>query len=121
MLEKSSTVLPALVNPTNLEQKPIECIRVDGGGDEGPSHIEVQFWWTLRHLKKSTCVTMTTAWNSGASYLNRVELMNGCISLAHSNLFIPSNLSGTCFGENGKVRRPSQAEGKYGHCYRSVH
>ena len=51
MLEKSSTVLPALVNPTNLEQKPIECIRVDGGGDEGPSHIEVQFWWTLRHLK----------------------------------------------------------------------
>ena len=74
-----------------------------GGGDEGPSHIEVQFWWTLSHLKKTTYVTMITARNSGASYLNRVELMNGCISLAHSNLFILSNLNGTCFGEDGKV------------------
>ena len=75
---------------------------MDGGGDEGP-HIEVQYWWTFHHLKKPTYVTMITARNSGASYLNWVELMNGCLLLAHSNLFIPSNLNGTCFSEDGKV------------------
>ena len=31
-----------------------------------------------------------------AIYLNRVELQNGCLSLAHANLFIPSTLNGSC-------------------------
>lgn len=35
---------------------------------------------------------------------NRVELQNGCLSLAHSNLFIPSNLNGSCFDpETGQL------------------
>ena len=37
-------------------------------------------------------------------HLNRVELQNGCLSLAHANLFIPSNLHGSCFDPStGKV------------------
>ena len=32
---------------------------------------------------------------SGSSYLNRVELQNGCLALGHANLFIPSTLSGS--------------------------
>lgn len=72
--------------------------------DEGPSHIEVQFWWTKRHLEVPTHTTLVTARNSGASYLNRVELQNGCLSVAHANLFIPSNLNGSCFDPStGKI------------------
>ena len=42
--------------------------------------------------------------NSGASYLNRVELQNGCQALAHANLFVPSTLGGSCLDSNtGKV------------------
>ena len=37
--------------------------------------------------------------NSGASFQNRVELQNGCLALAHSNLFIPSMLHRFCTGE----------------------
>ena len=33
---------------------------------------------------------------SGNSYLNCVELQNGCQALAHANLFIPSTLNGSC-------------------------
>ena len=42
--------------------------------------------------------------SSGASYLNRVELLNRCLSLAHSNLFIPSDPNGSCFDpETGQL------------------
>ena len=34
--------------------------------------------------------------SSGSSYKNRVELQNGCLALAHANLFIPSTLNGSC-------------------------
>ena len=64
---------------------------------KGLSYLEVQFWWTLRHFQKPTFVTLVRACNSGASFLNRVELQNRCLSLAHSNLFIPSNLNWSCF------------------------
>lgn len=30
----------------------LKCIRVDEASDEGPSHQEVQYWWTVRHLSK---------------------------------------------------------------------
>ena len=33
--------------------------------------------------------------HSGGSYLTRVEMQNGCFALAHSNLFIPSTLTGS--------------------------
>ena len=96
MLEKTA-VRPAFLNPTTNHPKVIECIRVDGATDEGPSHLEVQFWWTLHHLKRPTFAILVTARCSGSSYLNQVELQNGCLALAHSNLFIPSNLNGSCF------------------------
>jgi len=108
MLESCDVVKPLFLNPTTNEPNPIECIRVDGGSDEGsdegPGHIEVQFWWTLRHIEKPTSATLVSSRNSGASYLNHVELLNGCLALGHSNMFIPSNLEGTCFDpQTGKV------------------
>ena len=36
----------------SLKNKPIDCIRVDGAVDEGPSHAEVQFMCTERHLEQ---------------------------------------------------------------------
>ena len=44
------------------------CVRVDGASNEGPSHEEVQFWWTLEYIESERVVT---ARSSGASYLNR--------------------------------------------------
>ena len=69
--------------------KEIECIRVDGATDEGPSHAEVQFMWCERHVSKKTKMTLITTRCSGDSYLNRVELQNGCLCRGHS---IPTHL-----------------------------
>ena len=96
-LASAPELKPAFLNPHTGKPKSIACIRVDGAGDEGPGHLEVQYWWTLHHLKTPTQATLVTARNSGSSYLNRVELHNGCLSLAHSNLFIPSTLNGSCY------------------------
>ena len=104
MLQKMNELQPAFVNADSNTKKRIECIRVDGAADEGPSHVEVQFWWCKRHLEYPTHVTFVIARNSGASYMNRVELQNGCLALAHANLFIPSNLNGSCFDpDSGKL------------------
>ena len=104
MLETTPEIQPAFVNSLTGERKLIECIRVDGAGDEGPLHEEVQFLWTSRHLDKGYIATLVTTRSSGSSYLNRVELQNGCLSQAHSNLFIPSTLGGLCFSTvTGKV------------------
>ena len=35
---------PVFTNSVSQSSKPIECVRVDGAGDERPSHLEVQFW-----------------------------------------------------------------------------
>lgn len=43
MLESSDELRPAFYNPKTEKRKRIECVRVDGAGDEGPSHLEVQF------------------------------------------------------------------------------
>lgn len=83
--------------------KEIECVRVDGGADEGPVHHEVQFLWTERHVSRPTKITMVTTRCSGDSYLNRVELQNGCLSKGHSNTFIPSTLCGSPFSEDGGI------------------
>lgn len=83
--------------------KEIECVRVDGGADEGPVHHEVQFSWTVRHVARPTKITMVTKRCSGDSYLNRVELQNGCLSKGHSNTFIPSTLCGSPFSESGGI------------------
>lgn len=100
MLEARPELHTAFLNPTTGASKAIECIRVDGAGDEGPSHLEVQYLWTARHLEKGSLATLVSTRCSGCSYLNRVELQNGCLALAHSNLFIPSTLNGSCLDVN---------------------
>ena len=40
---------------------------------------------------------MVTTRCSGSSYLNRVELQDGCLSLGHANTFIPSTIAGSNF------------------------
>ena len=104
MLSTISELQPAFLNPHTNEPKLIECIRVDGAGDEGPAHEEVMFWWTVRHLENGNLVTLLSSRSSGLSYLNRVELQNGCLAQGHSNIFIPSTLNGACFNEEtGKI------------------
>lgn len=94
-LQNSPDLQPWMAN------RPIDCIRVDGASDEGPSHVEVQFHWAERHVKHAKVATLVTSRHSGGSYLNRVELMNGGLSQAHANLFIPSTLSGSNYGRGG--------------------
>ena len=91
LIEENKDVKPAFLNPTTGNRKGIECIRVDNAGDEGP----VQYWWTKRHLVKATKAILVSTRSSGSSFKNRVELQNGCLALAHANLFIPSTLNGT--------------------------
>ena len=100
----------ALINPITNQKKRIECIRVDGAADEGPSHLEVQYLWTKRHLEEGNLATLLTARASGSSYLNRVELQNGCLALAHSNLFIPSSLKGSCYDSSGEFSQAKLVE-----------
>ena len=79
-----------------LSNKPIDCIRVDGSTDEGPGHDEVQFLVTEGHLELGKVCSLVTARCSG-SYLNCVELQNGCLAMAHSNIYIPSTIHGSNF------------------------
>ena len=81
----------------HIAQKKIDCIRVDGASDENPGHYEVQFLWTERHLEQKKVCTLVSTKCSGSSYLNCLELQNGCLAISHSNLFIPSTLHGSNF------------------------
>ena len=64
----------------------------------------MQFYWTECHLERKLYATIVTARCSGSSFLNRVELQNGCLALGHANLFIPSTLSGSNIDpQTGKV------------------
>ena len=91
MLEKQPELMSVFCTAEGIP-KPIECIRVDGASDEGPSPEVVQYWWVERPLLRAKVVTLVTNRSSGSSYLNRVELQNGCLSCAHCNLFISSTL-----------------------------
>lgn len=44
MLEKKEELKPVFVNLDTGEAKSVDCVRVDGAGDEGPTHEEVQFY-----------------------------------------------------------------------------
>ena len=99
MLSNTASLQPVFVNPVTGVNKQIDCIRVDGAADEGPSHEAVQFWWTLWHFTNKKVATLVTTRSSGSSYLHRVELQNGCLALGHSNTFIPSTLAGSCYDE----------------------
>lgn len=104
MLQQQDELSAVFLNPITGAPKSIDCIRCDGACDEGPGHEEVQFYWTEKHLQEAKLVTLVTTRSSGSSYLNRVELQNGCLTRAHSNLFIPSTLNGSCMSsETGKV------------------
>lgn len=103
-IETYLDVQPAFFNCLSGERKTKVCVRVDGGHDEGPTHKQVQFWWTCYHLDKASRVLILTTRDSGSSNKNRVELQNGCLALAHSNLFIPSTLHGSCLdSQSGNV------------------
>ena len=43
LLESQNHLHPVFFNGATNKPKSIECIRVDGASDEGPSHEEVQF------------------------------------------------------------------------------
>ena len=58
MVEDQTEVKPAFHNHQTGKQKEIECVRVDGGADEGPIHKEVQYWCKA---------TLISTRNSGAS------------------------------------------------------
>lgn len=102
MLEGMKELSPVFYKEVNgkMQLKDIECIRVDGAGDEGPSHVEVQFLWAERHYQQPTRVTLVTARCSGDSFLNRVELQNGCLARGHANVFIPSTLCGAPYNKD---------------------
>ena len=69
----------------------------------------MQFWWAACHLAKGRVATLVTTRSSGSSYLNRVELHNGCLSLGHASTFIPSTLAGSCLDpESQKSAEPEQ-------------
>ena len=99
MLSNTTSLQPVFVNPVTGFNKQMDCIRVDGAADEGPSHEAVQFWWTLWHFTKNKVATLVTTRSSGSSYFNHVEVQNGCLALGHSNTFIPSTLAGSCYDE----------------------
>ena len=107
MLESKEELKHIFFNLQRGRPKSVECIRVDGASDEGPSHMEVQYWWTQQHIRKERLATLVTTRSSGSSYLNRFELQNGCLSLGHSNTFIPSTLAGSYTDPNtGAVNMP---------------
>ena len=108
MLECKDELTSVFVNLETGLPKTVECVHVDGAVDEGPSHDEVQFWWTQRHIAKERLATLVTTRSSGSSYLNQVELQNGCLSLGYANTFIPSTLGGSCMNpDTGAVDEES--------------
>ena len=48
--------------------------------------------------------TLITTRYAGGSYLKRVELLNGCLSMRHSEIFIPSTIHGSNMDtDSGKI------------------
>ena len=60
MLETKTELALAFLNLHTGSPKTVECIRVDGALDGGPSHEEVQYWWTERHILKERIATLVT-------------------------------------------------------------
>ena len=109
ILEGQNVMRLAFLND-EANSKEIECIRVDGATDEDPSHVEVQFLWCKRHVSKKTRITLVTTRCSGDSYLNRVELQNGCLSRGHSNTFVPSTLHDPPYSDDGQFDKEKYKE-----------
>ena len=110
-LSQMEDLLPVFQNQETNSPKEIDCIRVDGASDEGPAHEIVQYYWTEWHINHGKVATLITSRCSGSSYLNRVELQNRCLSLGHSNTFIPSTLGGSCIDpDTGKINQDKLKE-----------
>lgn len=85
MLEGLKEIKPWVSN------KQIDCIRVNGTSDEGPVHLEDQFLWKELQRQREKLCTLVTKRKSGGSCLNKVELMNGCLLIAHSTVTFTSH------------------------------
>ena len=83
MLSAIGELKPVFQNLMTCSNKSIDCVRVDGATDEGPSHHQVQYWWTEWHVRKNIATLLTTC-SSGSPYLNRVELAAEQLSLLGS-------------------------------------
>ena len=79
MLQATDHLKAVFLHEETGKVKEIECIWVDTASDEGPSHTEVQFLWTGRHMNWPTKVTLVTTRSNGDSFLNQVELKSGCL------------------------------------------
>ena len=99
MAAEKEVFSPVFKNSATGLPKSIEVIHFDGAGDEGPSYEEVRYWWTERRLLRPTQVTLVTARESGGRFKNLVELQNGCLTRAHTGLFMPSSLKGPSVNE----------------------
>lgn len=60
-LEQHPDIQPLCIDMRTESRKLIECVRIDGASDEGLSHEEVQFFWTLCHVTTPTVATLVTA------------------------------------------------------------
>ena len=100
-VEGFSVSKPAFLQGDAESPRDIECIQIDGAGDENPSHLEVQFFWSERHICKRTRITMVTTGCSGDSFINHVELQNGSLCKGHANMFIPATLCGSHYVNGG--------------------
>lgn len=70
--------------------------------------VEVQFQSADRHLQQGTLCTVVSASHCGGSYLNEVELQNGCLAIDHSKLIIrscsfPSTIQSSKMDADGKL------------------
>ena len=57
----------------------------------------------VRFTKEGEICTLATSRSNGSSYLSHVELQNGCLFIAHANLYIPSTIHGSNCDETGAI------------------
>ena len=59
-LESQDELKHVFNNLDTGQSKSIDCVGIVGASDEGPSHEEVQYYWSLRHLMKNKVATLVT-------------------------------------------------------------
>jgi len=67
------------------------------GSGRGGNKRDQQLCRADTHFEEGKMVTLPSSCSMGSSYLNKVELRNGCLSLGHPNSFIPSALNGSVY------------------------
>lgn len=84
-----------------FKDKEFDCICCDGVYDENLVGLEIQFMWIERYMVFSKICIIVIICYSGGSYLNRVELQNGCLVLVYSYFFISLTFNGNNYNEKG--------------------